>query len=122
MSTILVADDSIAQREYITELLTDNGFKVIIAVNGLEAIQKINEKLPDLVILDIVMPEMNGFQACRKIKNDPNTKHIPVILCSTKDTQADHYWGLKQGADAYVVKPFAPQELLATIKHIFKNL
>jgi twitching motility two-component system response regulator PilH len=122
MSTILVADDSIAQRQYMTDLLTQCGFTVTIATNGLEALEKISQDQPDLVILDIVMPEMNGFQACRKIKNDPNTKHIPVILCSTKDTQADHYWGLKQGADAYVVKPFAPQELVATIKQLFKGL
>jgi twitching motility two-component system response regulator PilH len=119
---ILVADDSIAQRQYMTDLLTQCGFTVIEASDGREALEKIGQNQPDLVILDIVMPEMNGFQACRKIKNDPNTKHIPVILCSTKDTQADHYWGLKQGADAYVVKPFTPQELVATIKQVLKGL
>ncbi|MGK7931405.1 MAG: PleD family two-component system response regulator [Microcystaceae cyanobacterium] len=122
MSTILVADDSKTQREYMSELLTKCGFKVILATDGKEAVDKISHARFDLIILDIVMPEMNGFQVCRKIKNDPDTKHIPVILCSTKDTPADHYWGLKQGADAYVVKSFEPHELLATIKQIFKGI
>lgn len=122
MSTILVADDSLSQREIIGGLLAENGFTVKLATNGREAMEKVSQELPDLVILDIVMPELNGYQVCRNLKNDPKTKHIPVILCSTKNTQADHYWGLKQGADAYIVKPFPPQELIATIKQIFRNL
>ena len=121
MSTILIADDSMAQRQYMSELLTECGFQVTVAGNGEEALDKISQEQPDLVILDIVMPKMNGFQACRKIKSDITTKHIPVILCSTKDTQADYYWAEKQGADAYVVKPFTPQELVGTIKQVFNE-
>lgn len=110
MPTILVADDSAMQREVISDYLLQLGCQIVIATNGTEALEKVTESKPDLVILDIVMPEMNGYQVCRKIKTDPDTQHIPVILCSTKDTQADHYWGLKQGADAYVVKPADSKE------------
>ncbi len=121
MSTILVVDDSQTQREYMIELLTECGYTVKSASNGKDALVKIRQDLPDLVILDIVMPERNGFQACRDIKEDPKTKHIPVIICSTKNTEADIYWALKQGASDYVIKPYEPEVLLTTIKRIFRN-
>lgn len=121
MTSILVADDSMSQRELIAGLLTDNGFSVTTATNGAEALEKLKSLSPDLIILDVVMPELNGYQTCRSIKSDPKTEHIPVILCSTKDTEVDHYWGLKQGADAYIVKPFPPNELLGTVKQLLKD-
>ncbi|MEA5508967.1 response regulator [Crocosphaera sp. UHCC 0190] len=121
MRTILVADDSTAQRELIAGLLIENGFSVTTAINGAEALEKLASLSPDLIILDVVMPKLNGYQTCRSIKTDPKTEHIPVILCSTKSTQVDHYWGLKQGADAYIVKPFPASELLGTVKQLLRN-
>ncbi|MEA5536535.1 response regulator transcription factor [Crocosphaera sp. XPORK-15E] len=121
MRTILVADDSTAQRELIAGLLIENGFSVTTAINGAEALEKLESLSPDLIILDVVMPKLNGYQTCRSIKNDPKTGHIPVILCSTKSTEVDHYWGLKQGADAYIVKPFPHEELLGTVKQLLRN-
>ena len=76
---------------------------------------------PDLVILDIVMPRMNGYQVCRRLKSDPRTKDIPVIFCSSKSEEIDRYWGIKQGADAYVFKPFQPVELIGTIKQLLRK-
>lgn len=121
MSTILVADDSPAQRQLIADLLTKNGFSVTIATDGVEALEKLKTMHPDLIILDVVMPNLNGYQTCRSIKTDPKTENIPVILCSTKSTEVDHYWGLKQGADAYIVKPFPPEELIGTVKQLLRN-
>lgn len=121
MPKILVADDSIAQRELIAELLTENGFSVTTAIDGAQALEKLKSMVPDLIILDVVMPNLNGYQTCRSIKSDPKTEHIPVILCSTKNTQVDSYWGLKQGADAYIVKPFPHDELLGTVKQLLRK-
>lgn len=121
MRTILVADDSAALRELISGLLIDNGFSVKTAVNGIDALEQAGQISPDLIILDVVMPEKNGFQVCRSLKQEPTTQHIPVIICSTKDTQADHYWALKQGADAYIVKPFPENELIGTVKQLLRN-
>lgn len=122
MTTILVADDSAVQRQLIAGLLAENGFSVVTATNGAEAIAKIGKAAPDAVILDIVMPEMNGYEACRHLKNNPKTQHIPVILCSTKGMAADIYWGQKIGADAYLVKPFSPEELMATLRRVSQVL
>jgi twitching motility two-component system response regulator PilH len=128
MPTILVADDSAVQREVISGYLIQQGCNVAIAINGTDAVEKVNEILPDLVILDIVMPEMNGFQVCRQLKSNPKTRHIPIILCSTKNTQADQHWGMRQGADAYVVKSSQSQkhnqfrqELLGTVKQLLRQ-
>ncbi|HAC63217.1 MAG TPA: two-component system response regulator, partial [Cyanothece sp. UBA12306] len=111
-------DDSTAQRELIAELLTDNGFSVTTANDGSQALEKVKETLFDLIILDVVMPNLNGFQTCRKLKENPKTQHIPVILCSTKNTEVDYYWGKKQGADAYIVKPFPPNQLVEKVREL----
>ena len=121
MPKILVADDSTSQRELIAGLLSENGFSVTTAMDGAEALEKLKSIVPDLIILDVVMPKLNGYQTCRSIKSDPKTEHIPVILCSTKNTQVDSYWGLKQGADAYIVKPFPHDELLGTVKQLLRK-
>ena len=123
MSTILVVEDSETYRTMISDLLKSNGFQVETASNGAEALEKVQGggNLPNLIVLDIVMPEMNGYDFCRRVKNDPKTKDLPVVMCSSKSEEFDHYWGLKQGADAYLNKPFEPNELLSTIKQLVKN-
>ncbi|MEM7648383.1 MAG: response regulator [Cyanobacteria bacterium P01_A01_bin.70] len=121
MSMVLVVEDSIPQREMITELLRGNGLEVAAATDGVEALAQIQAgEHPDLVVLDIVMPRMNGYEVCRRLKADPITQHVPVILCSSKGEEFDRYWGMKQGADAYIAKPFQPTELIGTVKQLLR--
>ena len=121
MSTVLVVEDSPTQREMITELLKGSGLKVIVAMDGMEALEKVQLSCPDLVVLDIVMPKMNGYEVCRRLKTDPKTQKVPVVMCSSKGEEFDRYWGMKQGADAYIVKPFQPRELLGTVKQLLRG-
>ena len=121
MSTVLIVDDSQTVRQMLSELLEKGGLTVIEAANGLEAKAKIQTKKPDLVITDLIMPEMNGYELCRWIKNDPAAQGVPVLICSTKDQEFDRYWGMKQGADAYITKPFQPGEMLKTVKQLLRD-
>lgn len=121
MSTVLVVEDSPTQREIIIDLLQGSGLTVMIATDGMEALQHMQASCPDLVVLDIVMPRMNGYEVCRKLKTDPKTQNVPVVMCSSKGEEFDRYWGMKQGADAYIVKPFQPKELLATVKQLLRG-
>lgn len=121
MSTVLVVDDSQTVRQLLSELLQKGGLTVVEAANGIEAKQKIQAKAPDLVITDLIMPEMNGYELCRWIKNDPTMQKVPVLICSTKDQEFDRYWGMKQGADAYITKPFQPGEMLKTVKQLLRS-
>ncbi|MEM7793747.1 MAG: response regulator [Cyanobacteria bacterium P01_C01_bin.118] len=121
MSTVLVVEDSVAQREMMIDLLKGNGLHVTVASDGVEALAHIQGDLPDLVVLDIVMPRMNGYEVCRRIKSDPATQNLPVVLCSSKGEEFDRYWGMKQGADAYIAKPFQPNELVGTVKQLLRD-
>ncbi|MBE9040504.1 response regulator [Oscillatoriales cyanobacterium LEGE 11467] len=121
MSKVLVIEDSVTQREMIANLLRGSGLTVIEASDGVEAFEQIQKGLPDLVVLDIVMPRMNGYEVCRRIKADPKTQNVPVVMCSSKGEEFDRYWGMKQGADAYVAKPFQPTELVGTVKQMLRG-
>ncbi len=121
MSSVLVVEDSPAQREMIKDLLKESGLSVTIASDGVEAIESIQDNRPDLVVLDIVMPRMNGYEVCRRIKQDPKTQDVPVVMCSSKGEEFDRYWGMKQGADAYIAKPFQPTELVGTVKQLLRS-
>ncbi len=121
MNEVLVVEDSIPQREMISDLLQNSGLKVIIASDGIEALEQIQQSNPDLIVLDIVMPRMNGYEVCRRLKQDPKTRHVPVVMCSSKREEFDRYWGMKQGADAYIAKPFQPIELIGTIKQLLRG-
>ena len=112
---ILVVDDSPTERYVLGELLTSNGYQVITAENGEEGIAKARSELPDLILMDVVMPGLNGYQATRTLTRDPATRSIPVIVCTTKGQETDKIWGLRQGAHDYMVKPVNGQELLAKI-------
>ena len=120
-STVLVVEDSVTQREMITDLLKGSGLTVAIATDGVEALEHIDGHCPDLVVLDIVMPRMNGYEVCRRIKSDPKTQNVPVVMCSSKGEEFDRYWGMKQGADAYIAKPFQPTELVGTVKQLLRG-
>lgn len=121
MSTVLVVEDSVTQREMITDLLKGSGLTVTVASDGVEAMEQIQGRTPDLVVLDIVMPRMNGYEVCRRLKADPKTQNVPVVMCSSKGEEFDRYWGMKQGADAYIAKPFQPTELVGTVKQLLRG-
>jgi twitching motility two-component system response regulator PilH len=112
---ILVVDDSPTERHAINEILTKGGYQVTFAEDGEKGVAKTKSDKPDLVVMDVVMPGMNGFQACKAITTDDATKHIPVILCTTKNQDTDKVWGARQGAKEYVTKPVDGAELLAKI-------
>ena len=99
--------------EEIEDLLKSIGLIVKTAGDGIEAIEQMQGSCPDIVVMDIVMPRMNGYELCRRIKTDPKTERVPVVMCSSKGEEFDRYWGRKQGADAYIAKPFQPQECLS---------
>lgn len=112
---ILIVDDSPTERHFLGELLTKNGFQVLTLESGEEAVARTAELMPDLILMDVVMPGMNGFQATRTISREDATKHIPVIMCTSKNQETDMVWARRQGAVEYVIKPVDAQELLAKI-------
>ncbi len=112
---ILVVDDSPTERFFAVNLLTKAGYEVTTAENGEEGIAKAKAMKPDLILMDVVMPGLNGFQATRTLTRDEDTKNIPVIVCTTKGQETDKIWGLRQGAVDYLVKPLNPDELLQRI-------
>lgn len=121
MVKVLIVDDSITQRQLMSSVLEQFGLTVLVATDGVEAWEQIQRVHPDIVVLDIIMPRMNGYEVCRKIKTDPNLQSLPVVMCSSKTEEFDRYWGMKQGADAYLAKPFQPKELLSTIQKLLKG-
>lgn len=115
---ILVVDDSPTERHVMTQLLLGSGYEVVVAESGDEGIVRAKETLPDLILMDVVMPGTNGFQATRALSRDDATKNIPVILCTTKDQETDKIWGMRQGARDYVTKPVDQAGLLKKIAAI----
>jgi twitching motility two-component system response regulator PilH len=113
---IMVVDDSPTERAYLENLLKKRGYDVLVVDSGEVAIERSKADLPDLILMDVVMPGLNGFQATRAITREEKTKHIPVIICTTKDQETDKIWGLRQGAKDYVTKPVNEGELLEKIK------
>ena len=121
MSTVLVIEDSLTEMEVISSCLTRGGLNVLTANNGKDAMTQINSQKPDVIVLDVVLPGRSGFELCRDLKAEPGTSTIPVVLCSTKDSEMDKFWGMKQGADAYLAKPVDQEKLLRTVKQLIKG-
>jgi twitching motility two-component system response regulator PilH len=119
---ILIVDDSPTDREVLNTLLLHHGFQVIAAVDGQEGIELARTELPDLILMDVVMPRVNGFQATRTLARDPQTRHIPIIICSSLHQEADRVWGMRQGAHAYLAKPVKARLLLDTIAALGKSV
>lgn len=115
---ILVVDDSPTQLHALSELLRRQGFEVATAVDGAQAMASLAQNRPDLLLLDVVLPDKNGFQLTRTITRDPQYAGLPIILCSNKTQETDRHWGMRQGAKEYVTKPVNPDELLAKIRSI----
>ena len=112
---IMVVDDSPTERAFMEGLLKKQGYQVLVVDSGENAIERAKSEQPDLILMDVVMPGLNGFQATRAISRDPETKSIPVIMCTSKSQETDKIWGLRQGAKDYVVKPIDREALLAKI-------
>ena len=118
MGTVLIIDDSSTEIAIITGYLGLAGITPDVATSGEEGLEKLNEKLPDLIVLDVVLPGRSGFEICREIKAEERTSKIPIIMCSTKDTDMDKFWGKRQGADAYIPKPIDQDTFLITIQEL----
>jgi len=112
---ILIIDDSPTERFLLTQILGEGRFEIFTAENGEEGIMRTKDIQPDLILMDVVMPGINGFQATRKLSRDAATKNIPIIMCTTKSQQTDKIWGLRQGAFDYITKPVDGKLLLAKI-------
>ncbi len=113
---ILIADDSATVRHFLIETLAKAGYEISTAQTGEEAVQKAQDELPDLVIMDIVMPGMNGYQATRAITKQESTKHIPVIVLTSKDMETDRIWAMRQGAKEFISKPIDSETLIEKIR------
>lgn len=116
---IIIADDNENIRDALTYLLEDEGYKLWLAKDGSDTLKKVREVLPDILFLDIMMPEINGYDVCRIIKNDPALKNTYVIMLTAKGQVAEQERGKEVGADEYIVKPFSPMEILTKVKTIF---
>ena len=112
---ILLVDDSKTELHHLSDLLGKRGFEVRTAENGEDAMKRLGEETPDLILMDVVMPGQNGFQLTRSITRDPRFADVPVIMCTSKNQETDKVWGMRQGARDYVVKPVSRDELLAKI-------
>ena len=113
---ILVVDDSKTELHHLTDLLGKRGYTVRTAENGDEAMRRLAEDKPDLILMDVVMPGQNGFQLTRSITRDPRFAGVPVIMCTSKNQETDKVWGMRQGARDYIVKPVNADDLVAKIK------
>jgi DNA-binding response OmpR family regulator len=121
MRTALVVEDSLTDMQILIQCLQQGGINVLVAQSGEEAIASIAKQRPDVVVLDIVLPGCSGFEVCRELKAKADTSNIPVIICSTKGGEMDKFWGMKQGADAYLIKPIDQDELVHTVKQLIKG-
>jgi twitching motility two-component system response regulator PilH len=119
MARILIVDDSPSQLLGIQRIVEKLGHESLTAEDGAAGVEVAKRELPDMVLMDVVMPNLNGFQATRTLSRESTTKHIPVILVTTKDQDTDRMWGLRQGAKAYLTKPFSEDELAEVIERIF---
>ena len=115
MACILLVEDSPTVRYVVAKLLTGQGYEVITAGDGEEAVKFAQDKLPSLIILDVILPKMNGYQVCRRLKATTDTSGIPIIMLTSKGKDSDRRWGMEQGADAYLIKPFEDQALFEAV-------
>ena len=118
MAKVLIVDDSPTQLQGLRLIVEKLGHSVVTAEDGSQGVEVCKREMPDLVLMDVVMPNLNGFQATRQISKDAKTSHIPVILVTTKDQETDKVWGMRQGAKAYVTKPINDDELRDAIKKL----
>ncbi len=121
MPKALIIDDSAVERTIISKVMTSLGYTILEANDGEEGEEKARATKPDVILLDIVMPKKDGFQVCRNLKKDAGTGNIPIIMITSKNQDSDKFWGMKQGADAYLVKPFSEEDLISAVKKATKT-
>lgn len=121
MAHILIVDDSPTDVHVMTTMLEKHGFEVTSAENAEDGIEKAKAEKPDLVVMDVILPGMNGFQATRALSKDEATSGIPIIIVSTKNMETDRVWGLRQGAKDYLAKPFKERELVVKVKDLLEG-
>ena len=115
---ILVVDDTPSTRELIANFLRKSGYQVTEANDGKEALTKALDIIPDIIVTDVVMPEMNGFELCRSLKKNPTTQNSRIVVCTSKNQNIDRLWGMKQGADIYLTKPFTEEQIVEAIQSV----
>ncbi|BAT54001.1 Response regulator receiver domain protein CheY [Nostoc sp. NIES-3756] len=115
---ILIVEDSPSELELMSRYLQESGYNVIKAAGAKEAMEKALLESPDAIVTDVVMPGMSGFELCRSLKKHPQTEKLPIVICSSKNLEIDRLWAMKQGADAYITKPYTRENLLRTIKSV----
>jgi twitching motility two-component system response regulator PilH len=116
MQRILVVDDSPTEQNVIRQPLEASGYQVVIASGGEEGLDRMEGEPFDLLVLDVIMPGKNGFQICRQIRRDERWAELPILMLTSKDQDADRFWGLKQGATEYITKPFNPNDLVTAVR------
>jgi len=116
MARVLIVDDSPSQLLVLRRIVESLGHEAVTAEDGQQGVEMARQHLPDLILMDVVMPNLNGFQATRTISRDKTTSHIPVILVTTKDQETDRVWGMRQGAKGYITKPINEGQLVKAIK------
>jgi two-component system, chemotaxis family, response regulator PixH len=118
IGTILIVEDSPSELELMSYFLTESGYNVIPATGAKEALEKALLQQPDVIVTDVVMPGMSGFELCRYLKKNPATQKVPIVICSSKNQEIDRLWAMKQGADAYLTKPYTREQLIRAIKSV----
>ncbi|CAB1057705.1 hypothetical protein D1BOALGB6SA_2458 [Olavius sp. associated proteobacterium Delta 1] len=117
---IMIVEDSPTILRNITDLLQNEGYETITAIDGEEALEKAVRENPDLIVLDVILPKKNGFQVCRQLKTSPATQDIKILMMTSKSQDSDRFWGIKQGADDYMTKPYEDQELSENITKLLQ--
>jgi two-component system, chemotaxis family, response regulator PixH len=118
MATVLVVEDTPSQLELINNYLNDSGYIVLKAYDAKDGLEQAVNHHPDVIITDVVMPGLSGFEFCRQLKRNPVTEKVPIIICSSKNKDIDRIWGMRQGADVYLTKPFTKQQLLRALESV----
>lgn len=118
MARVLIVDDSPSQLMGMKRIIEKLGHEILTAEDGALGVEAAKRELPDLILMDVVMPNLNGFQATRSISKEPATSHIPIILVTTKDQETDRVWGMRQGAKAYLTKPVNEAALIKLVKEL----
>jgi twitching motility two-component system response regulator PilH len=120
-SKILIVEDSPTYLRKIADSLQGSGYEIITAIDGEEALEKAVQENPNLIVLDVILPKKNGFQVCRQLKTSPATQDIKILMMTSKSQDSDRFWGLKQGADDYMTKPYEDEELLSNIANLLQT-
>ncbi|MEM8778050.1 MAG: response regulator [Cyanobacteria bacterium P01_G01_bin.49] len=118
MSKVLVIEDTISEMELISDYLRESGYTVISTTDAKDALSKIDQHKPHVIVTDLVMPGMNGLELCRSIKKNPETEKLPIVVCTSKNQDLDRMWAMKQGVDVYITKPFSKEQLIRAIRSV----